>query len=162
MAVNRELIFSTLFTRLQTQLAGTVVDFSRRWTSWDDKAPAQQPALLLLKGKEVAKRMARGAPLVWTLHADIWVYAQDDGTGVAVPSIQINQILTAIEGALEIQPNEPTVSMQFVARRDAPPASTSLGGLVDSCQIGEEIEVMEGTQGHVCVVRIPLEIMAAA
>jgi hypothetical protein len=163
MALDREQLFVALFARLQTALAGTVKSFSRRWTSWDDQNPANQPALLLLKGPEHARRDHMGTPIVWTLGAEIWVWAQDDGSAEAIPSTLLNQILTAIEAALEISPAELTAaSAQYIARRDPPPAGTTLGGLCIRCEIMGEVKVFEGTQGHVGVIKIPVEIEAVA
>jgi hypothetical protein len=167
MALNREQLFVALFTRLQTQLGSTVKSYSRRWVSWDDEPPAMQPALLLLKGNETSKRGEaadiRGAPKIWTISAEIWIYVKDDGTAEAVPSIQINQMIQAIEAGMEIQAGEQTSPFaQYIARRDAPPAATTLGGLCISCEIVGEVEIDEGTQSHTGVIRIPVAIQAAA
>jgi hypothetical protein len=162
MALNREQLFTALFARLQGALAGTVASFSRRWTSWDDVAPANQPALLLLKGPEQARREQLGTPIRWTLGAEIWVWAQDDGSAEAIPSTLLNTILTAIEAALEITPGELTASNQYIARRDEPPAGTTLGGLCYRCEIAGEVKIFEGTQGHVGIIKIPIEMEAFA
>lgn len=164
MALNREVIFAALFARLQTALSGTIKNFSRAFVSWDDTPPAVQPALLLLKGEERTKQRERvNTPKIWMLAAEIWVYVQDDGTNEAVPSIQINNIIQLIEAALEMQPTEAAAAgAQYIVRRDAPPAPTSLGGLCLSCEIVDPILIDEGPQGHVGVVRIPVEIVATA
>ena len=163
MAVNREALFSALFARLQAQLTTNVKSYSRRWASWDDTPPALQPALLMLKGDEKSERKRVGTPLVWTFDLEIWLYAQDDGTAEATPSIQINNLLQLVETALEIQPGEATANgAQYLARRDGPPAGTSLGGLCLSCEIVGTVKVFEGTQGHTCIVQIPVQIVATA
>jgi hypothetical protein len=163
MALDREQLFVALEQRLQQQLGNTIATFTRRVTSWDDNPPTNNPTLLMLKKKETKRREERGVPIVWTLYLELWVYVNDDGTGVAQPSTLLNQILTAIEAALEVQGNEATAAgAMYLARRDEPPAGTTLGGLCMSCEIGDEILVFEGTQGHTGILKIPVEIMAAA
>jgi hypothetical protein len=162
MALDREALFVALFGRLQTQLGSAVASYSRRAESWDDTRPTSQPALLLIKGPEHSRRQGPGLGLLWVLHAQIWLYVKDDGTNRAVPSTQIHALLNSIESALEIQPSEATLGNVFVARRDPPPAGTTLGGLCLRCEIVGEIAVHEGTMGHEAVVMIPVEIEAPA
>lgn len=163
MALDREALFVALFARLQTSVGSIVKSYSRRWASWDDAPPTMQPALLLLKGPEKVERPVRGGPLLWRLTAHILVYAKDDGTGEAVPDTLLNQILTAIEAALEVQPDEATaVGAQYLARRDVPPAGTTLGGLCETCQMTGTVETYAGTQGHDGMIDLEVEILAFA
>lgn len=162
MAVDREALFVALFTRLQTNVGSLVASYSRRMAAWDDKPPAVQPALLLLKGEERMERTP-GAPLIWHLMATILVYAKDDGTGSAVIDTVLNNILTAIESAMEMQPDELTAGgAMYLARPNFPPAATTLGGLCLGCELTGTTKTYLGTQGHDGMLELDVEIVAAA
>lgn len=163
MAVDREDIFEALFTRLETHAATSAVlhTFSRRLESWDDTPPTKQPALMLLMGGSRPRYGDhRNMPPIWTLDAYLLIYVKDDGSHSGVIDPRMNEILTALESALEMQPGEVAASTrpQFPTIGPAP-APTTLGGLCTFCRFSEAgIEVYQGTVGHQGYMRIPLEI----
>jgi hypothetical protein len=158
MALNREAIFVALNTRLAA-VAGFAAPCSRLWASYADTPPEMQPALFLAAGDEQASGDRR-QPTAWTLRPKLVLYTRNDADPMAAPSTLQNQLITAIEAALELTPGEAMGGGIFASDGDAP--HTTLGGLVSSCRIFGTMVKDEGlfqTQG---IVEIPLEIITTA
>lgn len=163
MALDREPIFLALFARLQAATGPIVRYYTRRLEGWDTTPPPQQPSLALIKGIERVAYPANAVGGVWTLVAHILVYVKDDGSNEAVIDPRFNDLMFAIEGALEMQPGEVAANVrpQFPPTGGAP-APTTLGGLVSYCRISGDVEVYQGAIGHDGFLRIPVEIKATA
>jgi hypothetical protein len=158
MALNREAIFVALNARLAA-VAGFAGPCSRQWVSYADTPPEMQPALFLATGDEQAGGDRR-QPTVWTLRPKLVLYTRHDADPTAAPSTLQNQLITALEAAMEMTPGEAAQLGPFANDGQAP--HTTLGGLVSSCRIFGTIVKDEGlfqTQG---IAEIPLEIVTTA
>ncbi len=152
--LNREAIFAALFTRLQT-IPG-VKTFSRVLLSFEDACAADQPAIFLTKGDEENREPNRSLPAKWKLSADITLFCRNDADPHAGPSIQLNTLLSAIEGVLIRQPFEGFKPGQPFAQTND--WWTSLDGLCSHCWISDRIIIGEGANGLQAVAVVPIEI----
>jgi hypothetical protein len=126
--------------------SGSFATAQRRLRHWSDVSPAEQPALFMSEKGGVAKTKALGAPVVWTLFADLYVYVHSSDPYRAPASI-LNPLIDAIEAAL------------------APPAATGIQDLglpmmVQHAYIAGKIETDEGTLGDQAIAVVPVEILA--
>ncbi len=141
----REPIYSALFA-LITQAPGLKTS-SRRLIPWEELAPADQPALMMIQKGEHAEVKTK-LPTIWTLKVDIVLYAfnsgQTIGSGATTPMTALNPIVDAI--ATVLLPTPPTDDQ-------------TLGGLVTRCRIDGEIITDEGVLGNQAVVLIPITIL---
>ena len=157
MSVDRELLFSTLFDRLNS-----IPDFaykSRLFKTYDDLPIDSQPALIMCKGQEEIIA-TKGLPPIWKLDGNIYVYCRNDFDTSVSPSIQLNNLLQKIEQAFERQPNEVnSASANFINSLDY---TTTLNGLCISCTIFGRIITDEGTLGNQAVAMVPFEITTTA
>jgi hypothetical protein len=141
--INREPIYAALFGLIETAADFVVVD--RRLRHWSDVAPAEQPALFMAQKTELADAKALGAPTVWTLSVDLYVYAHSSDPYLA-PATVLNPLLDAVEAAL------------------APSATTGIQDLglpaqVQHAYISGKIETDEGVLGDQAVAIVPIEIL---
>ena len=141
--INREPIYAALFGLIETTAGFTVVD--RRLRHWSDVAPAEQPALFMAQKTELASIKTLGAPTVWTLSVDLYVYVHSSDPYLA-PATVLNPLLDAVEAAL------------------APSATTGLQDLglpasVQHAYINGKIETDEGVLGDQAVAIVPVEIL---
>jgi hypothetical protein len=141
--INREPIYAALFGLIETAADFTVVD--RRLRHWSDVAPAEQPALFMAQKTELASIKTLGAPTVWTLSVDLYVYVHSSDPYLA-PATVLNPLLDAVEAAL------------------APSATTGLQDLglpasVQHAYINGKIETDEGVLGDQAVAIVPVEIL---
>jgi hypothetical protein len=141
--INREPIYAALFGLIETAADFTVVD--RRLRHWSDVAPAEQPALFLAQKTELASVKTLGAPTVWTLAVDLYVYVHSSDPYLA-PATVLNPLLDAVEAAL------------------APSATTGIQDLglpatVQHAYINGKIETDEGVLGDQAVAIVPVEIL---
>lgn len=157
MALDREAIAVALFTRLQGAVSGLAFS-ARRPIAWD-QCP-NQPALLLVKAHESADAV-RGMPTKWTLNYDAVIYTKrDEDPSVAHDTAQ-NQIILAVEQALERTPAEDAaLGAHYI--NDGQDPYTTLGGLCSLCRIAGTVETDGGGLGNQCVTIIPIEIQATA
>src|SRR5437667_11385735 len=93
----REAIYSALWA-LGAGAAG-FTSANRRLRHWGEVAPAEQPALFMSEkgGHAAVKRL--GAPIVWTLYAEFYLYAHANDPYLA-PGMVLNPLLDALEAAL--------------------------------------------------------------
>jgi hypothetical protein len=141
--INREPIYAALFGLVEAAADFAVAD--RRLRHWSDVAPAEQPALFMTQKSELAKINALGAPTVWTLAVDLYVYAHSSDPYLA-PATVLNPLLDAVEAAL------------------APSATTGIQDLglpaqVQHAYISGKIETDEGVLGDQAVAIVPIEIL---
>ena len=141
--INREPIYAALFG-----LIGAAADFAvvnRRLRHWSDVSPAEQPALFMAQKIETASIKTLGAPTVWTLSVDLYLYAHSSDPYLA-PATVLNPLLDAVEAAL------------------APSAATGIQDLglptqVQHAYISGKIETDEGVLGDQAVAIVPVEIL---
>jgi hypothetical protein len=141
--MNRETIYSTLFSTIQGIAAGAgVVTISRRLMHWSDVPAIEQPAIYQIQRHEdpIQQRLM---PTKWHLNVDLYVYVNTGTDPKASPAIMLNPILDALEVLF------PT---------DADHLQT-LGGLCSHCWISGRIETSEGTLGAQEVAIVPIEIL---
>lgn len=141
--INREPIYGALFGLIETAADFTVVD--RRLRHWSDVAPAEQPALFMAQKSETANVPTLGAPTVWTLAIDLYVYVHSSDPYLA-PATVLNPLIDAVEAAL------------------APSATTGIQDLglpatVQHAYISGKIETDEGVLGDQAVAVVPVAIL---
>ena len=141
--INREPIYAALFGLIETAADFAVVD--RRLRHWSDVSPAEQPALFMAQKTELASVKTLGAPTVWTLSVDVYVYVHSSDPYLA-PATVLNPLLDAVEVAL------------------APSVTTGLQDLglpasVQHAYISGKIETDEGVLGDQAVAIVPVEIL---
>jgi hypothetical protein len=141
--IAREAIYAALFARVAA--AADFVTTERRLRHWSDVAPAEQPALLQLQKTETAALKTLGAPTVWTLTVELYLYAHSSDPYLA-PAMVLNPLIDAVESAL------------------APAAITGvqdlgLPAMVQHACIAGKIETDEGALGDQAVAIVPVEIL---
>jgi hypothetical protein len=141
--IAREPIYAALFD-LAAGAAGFVTA-ERRLRHWSDVAPAEQPALFMTQKSEVAAVKTLGAPTVWTLLVEFYLYAHSSDPYLS-PATVLNPLVDAVEAAL------------------APAATTGLQDLglpsmVQHAMISGKIETEEGVLGDQAIAIIPVEIL---
>lgn len=153
--LDREALFAALFTRLSTAAGFTL--FSRKMVDFDACVQGEQPALYLVKGDEQIVDPNPKLPTKWKLAAEVYIFCLNLADPNAGPSIQLNELITAVEGVLIRQPSEGFVPGQPFAQTND--WWTSLNGLCSHCWISGPIIVGEGAAGDQAVAVIPLEIL---
>jgi hypothetical protein len=141
--IAREPIYAALFD-LAAGAAGFVTA-ERRLRHWSDVAPAEQPALFMTQKSETAAVKALGAPLVWTLTVELYLYAHSSDPRLS-PATVLNPLIDAVEAAL------------------APAATTGLqdlglAAMVQHAMIAGKIETEEGVLGDQAIAIIPIKIL---
>ena len=141
--IAREPIYAALFA-----LAAGAADFltaERRLRHWSEVAPAEQPALFMRQRGEAASVPILGAPTVWKLAVELYVYAHASDPYIAPASV-LNPLIDAVEAAL------------------AAPAATGVQDLglpatVRHAYIAGRIVTDEGVLRDQAVAVIPIEIL---
>ena len=141
--IAREPIYAALFD-LAAGAAGFVTA-ERRLRHWSDVAPAEQPSLFMAQKSEIAAVKTLGAPTVWTLLVELYLYAHSSDPHLS-PATVLNPLVDAVEAAL------------------APAATTGLQHLglpsmVQHATIAGKIETEEGVLGDQAIAIIPVEIL---
>ncbi len=167
MAARREELLVALFARLRaiTKANGSpyFATASRVFENFDNVPYGDRPALFVIKGDETATIAKVGLPALWAIKADAILYLQDDATTHQLPSASpdtmINDAITRIELALQMQPDEvAAVHAPFVAR-PVGTFATTLGGLCLTCQIVGTVQVSDGSATGTAIVQIPIEML---
>ena len=141
--IAREPIYAALFALVSG--ATGFVTAERRLRHWSDVAPAEQPALFQSQRSEAAAVKALGAPTVWTLGVELYVYVHSSDPHLA-PAMLLNPLLDAIDGALA--PSWVTGVQDL-----------GLPAMVQHAYIAGKIESDEGALGDQAVAMIPIEIL---
>lgn len=139
----RESIYAALWS-LGSTSAGYATA-SRRLRHWADVSPAEMPAIFMVEKGGTAVNKALGAPLVWTLSADFYVYAYSSDP-YAAPAMVLNPLLDALETALA--PNQATGILTL-----------GLPYMVTHCYIAGKVDTDEGVLGDLAVAIVPIEIL---
>jgi hypothetical protein len=139
----REWIYSALW-----ELGSSAARFAsadRRLRHWADVAPAEQPALFMSEkgGQAAVKKL--GAPIVWTLYADFYLYAHSSDPYLA-PATILNPLLDALEAALA---PSPTTGIQ----------NLGLPAMVQHAYISGKVQTDEGVLGDQAIAIVPVEIL---
>jgi hypothetical protein len=139
----REWIYSALW-----ELGASAARFAsanRRLRHWADVAPGEQPALFMSEkgGQAAVKKL--GAPIVWTLYADFYLYAHSSDPYLA-PATILNPLLDALEAALA---PSPTTGIQ----------NLGLPAMVQHAYISGKVQTDEGVLGDQAIAIVPVEIM---
>ena len=141
--IAREPVYAALWA-----LVAQVGDFAtaeRRLRHWADVSPAEQPAVFMCEKGSEARVKALGAPVVWTLHADFYVYAHSSDPHRAPASI-LNPLVDAIETALA-----PSLATGI--------QDLGLPAMVHHAYISGKIETDEGVLGDQAIAIVPVEIL---
>ena len=141
--INREPIYAALFGLMETAADFAVVD--RRLRHWSAVSPAEQPALFMAQKTELASVKTLGAPTVWTLSVDLYVYAHSSDPYLA-PAMLLNPLLDALEAALA---PSPVTGIQ----------NLGLPAMVQHAYIAGKVETDEGVLGDQAVAIVPVEIL---
>jgi hypothetical protein len=141
--IEREPIYAALFALAQN--AAGFVTAERRLRHWSNVGPAEQPALFMSQKTETAAVKTLGAPTVWTLSADLYLYVQSSDP-YAAPATLLNPLIDAIEAALA---PSPATGIQDLGLPD----------MVSHAYIGGKLESDEGVLGDQAVAIIPVEIL---
>jgi hypothetical protein len=139
----REAIYSALWELVAS--AAQFASANRRLRHWSDVAPAEQPALFMSEkgGQAAVKKL--GAPIVWTLYADVYVYAHSSDPYLA-PATILNPLLDALEAALS---PSPTTGIQNLGRPE----------MVQHAYIAGKVQTDEGILGDQGIAIVPVEIL---
>jgi len=117
---------------------------NRRLRHWTDVAPAEQPALFMSEkgGQGAIKKL--GAPIVWTLYAEFYIYAHSSDPYLA-PATILNPLIDAFEAALA---PSPTSGIQ----------NLGLPQMVQHAYISGKVQTDEGVLGDQGIAIVPVEI----
>ena len=140
--IAREEIYAALFARVAG--AADFVTIGRRLRHWSGVAPAEQPALFMRQKREIARVPTLGAPTLWTLFVELYLYAHSSNRLVAPASV-LNPLVDAVEATLA----PPPVGAQDLG----------LPSLVQHAYIAGRIETDEGVLRDQAVAIIPVEIL---
>jgi hypothetical protein len=141
--IEREAIYRALWALGAD--AAQFVTASRRMRHWNEVAPAEQPALFLAEKGGQAAVKALGAPAVWTLHADFYLYVHSSDP-YAAPAALLNPLIDALEQALA---PSPVTGIQTLG----------LPQMVQHAYIAGKVETDEGVLGDQAVAIVPVEIL---
>jgi hypothetical protein len=128
------------------------VSMGRKLKPPPDLGVAEQPAFFLVEGQEEHKPRPRGVPTQLLMHGFIIFYFQapvvdeDIGQETVLAATQMNQMLLAIDSALE--PDNPIAGV------------FTLGGTVSHCWIEGKTTKNPGTFGPQAFAMIPIHILA--
>ena len=143
--IDREAIYSALWA-----LGSGASDYAsanRRLRHWSDVAAAEQPALFMSEKGGLAAVKALGAPIVWTLYADFYIYVNSSDP-YAAPATVLNPLLDALERALA---PSPATGIQNLGLPD----------MVSHAYIAGKVETDQGVLGDQAIAIVPVEILCA-
>ncbi len=141
--ITRETIYAALFA--QVSAAADFVTATRRLRHWSDVTPAEQPALFLRQKSEMATVPTLGAPTVWKLAVELYLYAHASDP-YAAPATILNPLIDAVEAALAPLP---ATGLQDLG----------LPAMVQHAYIAGRIITDEGVLRDQAVAIVPVEIL---
>jgi hypothetical protein len=141
--IDREAIYSALW--ILGSSSSNFASSNRRLRHWSDVAPAEQPALFMSEKGGHAAVKALGAPIVWTLYADFYIYVHCSDPYMA-PATILNPLLDALELALAPSPASGIQNL-------------GLPTMVQHAYIAGKIETDEGVLGDQAIAIVPVEIL---
>lgn len=146
----RNQVFTALFNLLQKYLPSPTGEqwrtFSQNLVIWDQVPAANQPALFLHRGIEIAEQKHAYGVTKWTYRVDLWIYFQTGGfkTANTYPDMLTDNFLDAVERLFQ---TDPLAGPQ------------TLGGLVVNCWIDGTIATDPGLEDDQGVIVVPLSIL---
>jgi len=149
MLKTRESVMSALFARLSAATfvavngSTTFKTTSRRIKLWAEVPKDSRPAMFMVERHETPTFVAENQPAKQSMMVDVFVYTNAEG--VAAPSIDINNILDALDAALAPGPAERV---------------QTLGGLVSHCRQEGQIFKDPGDLDNDGLIIYPIRIMA--
>lgn len=143
MTIARETIYAALWSLISG--AAQFASASRRLRHWSDVSPAEQPALFMSEKGGAGTTKALGAPIIWALKADLYVYAHSTDPYTAPASV-LNPLIDAIEAALA---PVPATGIQ----------NLGLPLMVQHARLAGRVETDEGVLGDQAVAIMPVEIL---
>jgi hypothetical protein len=141
--ISREPIYAALFERVAG--AAHFVTTGRKLRHWSDLTAAEQPALFMRQKLEIATVAAIGAPTVWKLVVELYVYAHTSDPYMA-PTMVLNPLIDAVQYALA---PTPVTGVQDLGVPE----------MVQHAYIIGKIEITEGVLRDQAVAAIPVEIL---
>jgi hypothetical protein len=141
--IDREAIYSALW--ILGSGASSFASANRRLRHWSDVAPVEQPALFMNEKGGYGAVKALGAPIVWTLYADFYIYVHSSDP-YAAPATMLNPLVDALEQALAATPGTGIQNL-------------GLPDMVQHAYIAGKIESDEGMLGDQAIAIIPIEIL---
>ena len=141
--ISREPIYAALFDLVAG--AAHFVTTGRKLRHWSDLTAAEQPALFMRQKLEVATVAAIGAPIVWKLVVELYVYAHA-GDPYLAPTTVLNPLIHAVQSALA---PTPVTGVQDLGVTE----------LVQHAYITGKVEITEGVLRDQAVAVIPVEIL---
>jgi hypothetical protein len=145
----REQVMTALFARLSAATfvsvngSTTFKTKSRRIKLWGDVSKDSRPAMFMVERHESPTFVAENQPAKQSMMVDVFVYTSADG--VEAPSVDINNILDALDAALAPGPAERV---------------QTLGGLVSHCRQEGQIFKDPGDLDNDGLIIYPIRIMA--
>jgi hypothetical protein len=139
----RESIYAALW-ELGSRAAG-FASANRRLRHWTDVTPAEQPALFMAEKGGHAVDKGLGAPIIWTLYADFYIYVHSSDPYLA-PAAILNPLIDALDMALAPLPTNGIQNL-------------GLPAMVSHAYIAGKIETDEGVLGDQAVAIVPVEIL---
>jgi hypothetical protein len=146
MISQREQIYAALFAQLQGALLAPTGPFktvSRRWQDPSQISPADRPAIYQVQKDELARTSVIGVPVVWKIGLDLVLYTGGDAEPNVVQSTELNNLLDAVEAALQSATSG---------------LAQSLSKQVTSCRIDGKLEIVENVQGTMAMAVVPILI----
>lgn len=141
--INREPIYAALFELVAG--AAHFVTVGRKLRHWSDLTATEQPALFMRQKLEVATVVAIGAPIVWKLVVELYIYAHAGDPYVA-PTTILNPLIDSVQSALA---PKPVTGVQDLG----------IPEMVQHVHIAGKIEITEGVLRDQVVAVIPVEIL---
>jgi hypothetical protein len=108
-------------------------------------AAAEQPALFMSEKGGHAAIKQLGAPIVWTLYAEFYIYVHSSDPYLA-PGTVLNPLIDALEATLA---PTPTTGIQNLGMPE----------MVQHAYIAGKIETDEGILGDQAIAIVPVEIL---
>jgi hypothetical protein len=141
------IIRETIYAALWALGAGAArfTSASRRLRHWSDVAPAEQPALFMSEKGGHAATKRPGAPIVWTLYGEFYIYAHSSDPYLP-PGTVLNPLLDALETALA--PSRATGIQDL-----------GLPEMVQHAYIAGRIETDQGVLGDQAIAIVPIEVL---
>jgi hypothetical protein len=124
--------------------AATFATANRRLRHWTDVDPAEMPALFMSEKGSLGEIKALGAPTVWVLYADFYIYVHSSDP-YSAPATALNPLMDAVEAALK-----PSLVTGL----------QDLGLMVRHAYIRGKVETDEGVLGDTAIAIIPVEILS--
>ncbi len=118
---------------------------SRKWVTWANVAPDQQPAFYQIQRKEKVTTLERlGLPAKFELHVDWVIYVNSGADGSIIPAQLLNPITDQLVSLFEIGRVQ----------------NLGLPGIQEARIMDEDIVTDEGTLGDQAVIVIPIRVIA--